>query len=202
MSQAIEDSGIGVAIAESRYAFPIIEGIHLIALSVSVGLIFLTDLRLIGVFLKHIPAEDIHRQLRPFVFGGFTIVFLSGGLLFWAEAATVMQSPPLAIQVPVHLAGGTERAVFRVRDRQAARGARRAGEHPTQREIRRPGVDGAVDPRHHLRAAGRLYPEVAVRPTLQVMTQVDILAWIQTSTLGHAISKSITCSSPDSRSYT
>ena len=94
ISQAIEDSNFGVAIAESRYAFPIIEGIHLIALSVSVGLIFLTDLRLVGLFLKHIPAADVHKQLRPFVAGGFAIVFLSGGLLFWAEAATVMQSPP------------------------------------------------------------------------------------------------------------
>jgi hypothetical protein len=36
----------------------------------------------------------VHKQLRPFVAGGFAIVFLSGGLLFWAEAATVMQSPP------------------------------------------------------------------------------------------------------------
>ena len=26
--------------------------------------------------------------------GGFAVVFLSGGLLFWAEAATVMGSPP------------------------------------------------------------------------------------------------------------
>jgi hypothetical protein len=93
LAQAIEDTSIGTAIAESRYAFPIIEGTHLIALSVSVGLIFLTDLRLMGVFLRHIPAADLLQGLRPYVLWGFGLVFVSGGLLFWAEAAEVVASP-------------------------------------------------------------------------------------------------------------
>ncbi len=112
VAQAIEASNFGVAIAESRYAFPIIEGIHLIALSISVGLIFLTDLRLLGVFLRHIPAVDVHKQLRPYVFGGFAIVFLSGGLLFWAEAATVMQSPPWPFKFLFILLAGLNAAYF------------------------------------------------------------------------------------------
>ena len=93
LAQAIEDTQVGSAIAESRYAFPIIEGTHLIALSVSVGLIFLTDLRLMGLFLKQIPATEVLRSLRPFVLSGFALVFVSGGLLFWAEAAEVIVSP-------------------------------------------------------------------------------------------------------------
>jgi hypothetical protein len=93
IAQAIEATPVGTAIAESRYAFPIIEGTHLIALSVSVGLIFLTDLRLMGVFLRQIPAADVLHGLRPYVLSGFALVFLSGGLLFWAEAAEVVASP-------------------------------------------------------------------------------------------------------------
>jgi hypothetical protein len=93
IAQAIEATSVGTAIAESRYAFPIIEGTHLIALSVSVGLIFLTDLRLMGLFLRQIPAADVLHALRPYVLIGFGLVFLSGGLLFWAEAAEVIVSP-------------------------------------------------------------------------------------------------------------
>lgn len=93
IAQAIESTAVGTAIAESRYAFPIIEGTHLIALSVSVGLIFLTDLRLMGLFLRQIPADEVLRGLRPYVLCGFGLVFLSGGLLFWAEAAEVIVSP-------------------------------------------------------------------------------------------------------------
>jgi hypothetical protein len=93
IANAIEATPIGTAIAESRYAFPIIEGTHLIALSISVGLIFLTDLRLMGVFLRQIPAGHVIHGLRPYVLSGFALVFISGGLLFWAEAAEVVASP-------------------------------------------------------------------------------------------------------------
>jgi hypothetical protein len=93
IANAIEATPIGTAIAESRYAFPIIEGTHLIALSVSVGLIFLTDLRLMGLFLRQVPAASVIHSLRPYVLFGFALVFISGGLLFWAEAAEVIASP-------------------------------------------------------------------------------------------------------------
>jgi hypothetical protein len=92
-AEAIEATKVGTAIAESRYAFPIIEGTHLIALSVSVGLIFLTDLRLLGLILRHVPVARVLHGLRPYVLSGFALVFISGGLLFWAEAATVIKSP-------------------------------------------------------------------------------------------------------------
>ncbi|MEJ1962339.1 MAG: hypothetical protein WDO56_12660 [Gammaproteobacteria bacterium] len=52
LAERIEQTPVGMAIAESRYAFPVIEGVHLIGLSISVGLIFLTDLRLMGVLFR------------------------------------------------------------------------------------------------------------------------------------------------------
>src|SRR5947208_16585750 len=92
-AETIESTPIGTAIAESRYAFPAIEGTQLIALSISLGLIFLTDLRLIGVLLRHVPITDGLRHFRLYVLSGFAVVFLTGGLLFWAEAVTVLESP-------------------------------------------------------------------------------------------------------------
>lgn len=92
-AQDLERSAFGSALAESLYVFPLVEGAHLLGLSISVGLIFLTDLRLIGVFLRSIPVPVFLRQLRPWVLGGFLITFLSGLLLFAAEGATVLVSP-------------------------------------------------------------------------------------------------------------
>jgi hypothetical protein len=93
-ASALEQSALGLAIAEGRYAFPLIEGIHLIGLSVAVGLIFLIDLRLLGVFLPAVPVRVLHRQLQPFVFAGFGIIIIAGILLFLSEATTVIVSPP------------------------------------------------------------------------------------------------------------
>jgi hypothetical protein len=94
LAETLEHSSLGAAIAEGRYAFPLIEGIHLIGLSVAVGLIFLIDLRLLGVFLPSIPVRVLHRQLQPYVFGGFGIIIAAGVLLFLSEATAVIASPP------------------------------------------------------------------------------------------------------------
>jgi len=92
-AERLEAAPIAAAIAESRYAFPVIEGVHLIGLSISVGLIFLTDLRLMGVLFTHVPVRDVIHHLRSYVLAGFALVFLSGGLLAWSEASMLVESP-------------------------------------------------------------------------------------------------------------
>jgi hypothetical protein len=99
LAHQIENSAIGVAIAESRFAYPIFEGVHLIGLAVSVGLLFMIDLRLMGFFMKRVPLERMLHSLRPFVIGGFVATFVSGGLLFWSSAERMLESPAFAFKL-------------------------------------------------------------------------------------------------------
>jgi hypothetical protein len=110
--ERVEGSAIGVAIAESRYAFLVIEGIHLIGLSVAVGLIAFTDLRLMGVILRQVPARDVVRQLRPWVIGGFSVIMVSGGLLFWAAAERVLESPAFPLKLGLIVLAAANAAWF------------------------------------------------------------------------------------------
>ncbi|MBI5791462.1 MAG: hypothetical protein HZA63_08310 [Rhodocyclales bacterium] len=112
LAQGIQNSEIGTALAESTIAFPIIEGIHLLGLSISVGLIFLTDLRLIGVLLRRVPIIDVLHHLRPWVLSGFAVTFISGFLLFWSEAATVIVSPAFSVKFLFILLGGLNALYF------------------------------------------------------------------------------------------
>jgi hypothetical protein len=112
LAEQIEASQIGVAIAESRFAYPVIEGIHLIGLAVSVGLIFITDLRLMGVLLKRVPVERVLHALRPYVFGGFAAIFISGGLLFWSSAARMLESPAFVFKLLFIALAGINAIVF------------------------------------------------------------------------------------------
>lgn len=84
--QWIQNTNFSVALRESILAFPVIEGTHLLAIGVSAGTIVMTDLRLLGVFMKKEPASKVMNSLLPFTIAGFILVFLTGGLLFWAEA--------------------------------------------------------------------------------------------------------------------
>lgn len=89
----INNTGSSTAIRESVLVFPVIEGIHLLAIGVSAGMIAFTDLRLMGVAMKKDPASKVLSSILPFTVGGFLVVFISGFLLFWAEAAKSYRNP-------------------------------------------------------------------------------------------------------------
>jgi hypothetical protein len=112
IAEQIEQSSIGTAIAESRYWWPILEGTHLLSLAISFGLIFLTDLRLTGLILRQVPVTDVLQQLRPYVLSGFALTFLSGGLVFWSEAATVIVSPLWSLKCLLIVLGGLNALYF------------------------------------------------------------------------------------------
>jgi hypothetical protein len=82
----MQNSDIGTGIRESIWLFPIVETTHVLALALSVGVLVWFDLRLMGWGMKHEPVSQIHKQVMPFAFVGFTIMILTGVLLFWSEA--------------------------------------------------------------------------------------------------------------------
>jgi len=110
--QSIQDSSVGTAIRESAVVFPVIESIHVLGLAFSVGLILMTDLRLIGWRFANELASDVMRQLRPWMMAGFSVMFASGALLFWAEAAKCYQSPTFRVKMIFLLLAGLNAVVF------------------------------------------------------------------------------------------
>jgi len=99
MAQSLENSEFGTALRESQYMFPIVEGAHLLGLALSFGLIFFVDLRLLGLFLPGIPISVLLHQFRSWIFGGFVATFISGLLLFWAEAAKMLANSGFQIKL-------------------------------------------------------------------------------------------------------
>ena len=99
LAQQLSDSEFGTALRESLYLFPLVEGVHLLGLALSFGLIVFTDLRLIGVFLPQVPVSQVLGQLRRWIFAGFALTFATGILLFWAEAASMVRNPAFLVKV-------------------------------------------------------------------------------------------------------
>lgn len=114
-AEALEQSPIGVALAESALAYPVIEGVHLIGLAVSVGLLLLTDLRLLGVWLREVPADQILHQLRPWTLGGFAATFVSGLLLFSAGAVSLIGNPAFLVKLLFIALAGVNALYFEFR---------------------------------------------------------------------------------------
>lgn len=112
LAERLEYSALGVWIGESRYAYAVLEGIHLVGLAVAVGLLFVVDLRLLNVFFRQVPVGNLSRQLRPWIFWGFGVILLTGVLLFWSSAGRMLNSPAFAIKTGLLLLGIVNASVF------------------------------------------------------------------------------------------
>src|SRR5690348_1170343 len=90
--QWIQDTNFGTSLRESIWMFPIVEGTHVLALSLSVGTLFWMDLRLAGVFMKDQPMSKVSSSVLPWTLVGFTIMTITGVMLFWCQAVKAYNS--------------------------------------------------------------------------------------------------------------
>jgi hypothetical protein len=112
LCQWIADTSIGRGILESIYVFPIIEGLHLIGIALSVGVLCWFDFRLIGLAFRNQPVSTVWKQVMPVARIGFMLMFTTGGLLFWAEAVTAYNSVHFWIKVGFILLAGLNAVYF------------------------------------------------------------------------------------------
>lgn len=74
-----------VALRGGDFLFPIIESFHILGLGISVGVIMWLDLRLLGVVMNHQSVTQLVEQLEKWAMAGFSVMFVSGLLLFYSE---------------------------------------------------------------------------------------------------------------------
>ena len=84
--QWLEDSGIGTAIRDSLWLFPVVEVFHLVGLAVIGGAILVVDFRLLGLGLRSHPVARLARDMQPWVVGSLVLMIVSGFPLFLSEA--------------------------------------------------------------------------------------------------------------------
>ena len=82
------------AIRDSRFAFPIIETLHLLALTVLLGTVLVLALRLMGAGLKKQPVAVVGRALAPLTNWSLAVMLVSGFLMFTSEAMKCYENPP------------------------------------------------------------------------------------------------------------
>ena len=73
-----------VDLHESQYAYPVIESIHVWALSLFFGLAVMFDLRLLGWTFRRVSVSEFNRRVLPWTIAAFVVMVVSGTLLFYA----------------------------------------------------------------------------------------------------------------------
>ena len=119
--QWLEGTPLGLFVRESQYGFPVLVAIHIIGLSLSVGIVVWFDLRLLGVSMRGAPVRAVYRQLMPWAFGGFLTMFLSGGILLSGFATAAYANVYFrAKAVTILLAGVNALAYYTITERRVA----------------------------------------------------------------------------------
>ena len=77
---------IGQAISGTIWAFPVIETVHILALTMMFGAVVIIDLRMLGLGMKKQSVALLAKNLEPYMTWGLVTMLATGYLLFTSEA--------------------------------------------------------------------------------------------------------------------
>ena len=94
---ALEQSGLGAAIRQSSWAYPVANIGHIVALTLFAASVAIMDLRILGAFAGTTPASVV-LPARRMAMLGLGLMALTGLMLFTAEASHVAMNSVFQIK--------------------------------------------------------------------------------------------------------
>ena len=108
----LESTHGSIALHESIWVYPIVESVHVLTLSLFLGLTVIVDLRLLGASLLATPVSQVIRRLGPWMLAGFAVMVVSGALLFYAAPVRAYSNVFFRLKMTFLLMAGLNVAVF------------------------------------------------------------------------------------------
>jgi hypothetical protein len=103
--QAIQNSGVAVALGQAHLVFGIFAQLfHIAGLVLLLTSILLVNLRLLGVGLTYFSAPELANYTRPFVFTGLIFLLLSGLFMLIPSAALYEPNPAFWLKMKLLVA--------------------------------------------------------------------------------------------------
>jgi len=121
-------------IMHSRWGWPAAESIHFIGLSMLVGMIFLWDLRLLGM-AKRIPIAALHK-LVPWAVLGYMINLVSGSFFLMTEPDQYIYNPAFHFKLLFMAVAGLNVAAFYLTTSRRTMGPDARDEAPRAAKVR------------------------------------------------------------------
>jgi hypothetical protein len=81
----LSQTPLSIALTDSETAFPAIESLHVIAITLVVGSIAIVDLRLLGLAARRRDASELIASILPITWSAFALGVVTGILLFAAN---------------------------------------------------------------------------------------------------------------------
>jgi hypothetical protein len=108
----LQGTSLAVAIAEDW--FPAVESLHVIAMALVAGTIFIVDTRLIGLTSAKLPFTYVSHRLLPWTWGAFVLAAISGSLMFIGNAVNYFENTPFRVKMLLLVLAGLNMLVFQL----------------------------------------------------------------------------------------
>jgi hypothetical protein len=110
--QWLEQTRISVYIRESTLGEPIIETVHVLTLTLFLGFAILLDLRLLGLCMRRRRMSEVLAQFNPYLAVGFTIMVITGILLFTGDPVAFFPNVFLRVKMLMLVLAGVNVWIF------------------------------------------------------------------------------------------
>lgn len=111
----VDDTQWSALLHESYYMYNWVESTHVLTLMLSLGMLFIIDLRMLGYALPNVPASKLADRLQIPMLVGFTIMIVTGLLLVYAVPVRSAQSVWFRIKVVLLFAAAINAYLFHKR---------------------------------------------------------------------------------------
>ena len=98
----------------NAYAYPTLETMHIIAIAMVFGTLWIVDLRLLGV-IRAIDARLLARTLLPWTLAGVALALLTGLTMFMSRIGDFIGNPAFIIKMGLLCAAGANAGVLHAR---------------------------------------------------------------------------------------
>jgi hypothetical protein len=112
LCQWLYDLPGSTALRESDNAFPLVETVHVLSVSLMAGTIVVVDLRVAGWLLRTEPVTRVAGALLPWTWWGFALMVLSGLPLFASEAIKLYGNPAFRLKALLLVLAGLNALLF------------------------------------------------------------------------------------------
>ena len=108
----LQGTSLSASIAETW--FPVVEALHVVALALVAGSIFMVDSRLLGVASGKLPFTYVSDRLLPWTWGAFAGAAITGTLMFMGNAVTYYGNTPFRVKMLLLLLAGLNMLIFQL----------------------------------------------------------------------------------------
>jgi len=84
--QWCDSTRLGEWVRGNTWAFPLTETVHIIALTVLLGSLFVIDLRLMGAKMRDLVPARMQKELHSYIDWSIVVILITGIMLFLSEA--------------------------------------------------------------------------------------------------------------------